>query len=207
LITKLLFVRHGQTAWNATGRWQGHTDIPLDEVGKAQARAVAERLRGSGIRSVYSSDLSRAVQTAAAVGIALGVEPVYDPGWRERDVGQFAGLSSNELEAKFPAEWAAWRNGLLSPPGGESHEQFQKRVLDCFDRLVAAHPGETVLVVSHGGTIGTVVCHVLGINSGAKRRFSLRGNTGLTAVELGEDGAYLTLLNDTSHIRRRGNTF
>ena len=175
--------------------------MPLDSVGLAQARSVAARLQGKTIGALYSSDLRRAAKTAELVAAALGVEPIVHAGWRERDVGQFAGLTSAEAKALYPSEWAVWQTGGgLNPPGGERQVVFQRRVIACFEEIVARHPGETVLVVSHGGAIAAVVSHALGMPPGATRRFSLQGNTGLTIVEVGDQGLFLTLLNDTSHL-------
>lgn len=197
-----MFIRHGRTSWNAEGRWQGHTDVPLDEVGEAQAKSLASRLRGKAIPAIVASDLKRAARTAAIVGAAIGVKPVFDARWRERDVGRFAGLTSDEVRARYSDTWSAWQSGKgLNPPGGEGHAAFYQRVVDCFVQIVAQHHGETVMVVSHGGVISQVVSHVIGVpEEGAGRRFALRGNTGITIVEVGEHGPLLTLLNDTGHL-------
>jgi len=202
--TKLLFVRHGQTAWNAHGRWQGHTDVGLDSVGHSQALALSRRLHGGSYSAIYCSDLLRAAKTAEILAEALGMAPVYDVRWRERDVGLFAGLTGTELRARYPAEWAAMQNGTLNPPGGEPQDVFHSRVISAFEEMISRHAGETVLVVSHGGTIGVIVGHVLGMPPVVRKNFSLRGNTGLTIVEVDERGPVLTLLNDTCHLNHNG---
>ena len=125
----LYFARHGETDWNAAGRWQGQTDIPLNDVGRAQARALAERLRGEGIVAVGSSDLSRARATAEIVAAALGLSVTYvDPALRERAYGVFEGLTLAECEERFPAEWARFADPGGAPAGGETLDALAARM-------------------------------------------------------------------------------
>src|SRR6186997_3178407 len=99
---RILLVRHGQTDWNAAGRWQGHEDIPLNATGLEQARALANHLRARPISAVYSSDLKRAQMTGAAIAEALGLALKTDPRWRELHLGVFQGLTTPEINAKYP---------------------------------------------------------------------------------------------------------
>src|SRR5512139_4231488 len=117
----LLLARHGETDWNAAGRWQGHTDIPLNEIGRAQAAALADRLRSEGIGAVVTSDLSRARHTAEIVAGALGVPvALVDPGLREQRFGSFEGLTPRECEERYPGDWARYvADPRAGPPGGE----------------------------------------------------------------------------------------
>jgi probable phosphoglycerate mutase len=164
--TQLFLVRHGETDWNAEGRWQGQTDVPLNAAGRAQARALAGRLRGHGIATVASSDLLRARETAeiaaAELGLALGV---VDHRLREQSFGDFEGLTAGECEERFPAAWARsladWR---ATPPGGESGGEMLARVVPAL-RAIAA-PGVTALVVMHGRVLRTFVREVLGATAG-----------------------------------------
>jgi glucosyl-3-phosphoglycerate phosphatase len=127
---RLVLLRHGQTAWNATGTAQGHADVPLDETGHAQAAAVAPALARLAPARLWTSDLQRATQTAAYVGTASGLEPVVDPRLREYDVGERTGLTTAEFARKFPVEHAAWRAGEDSPRvrGAESTDEVRARV-------------------------------------------------------------------------------
>lgn len=200
MTTRLMLIRHGQTAWNAEHRWQGHADVPLSDAGLAQAHALAGRLRDSSVDALYSSDLMRAAQTATVLGDVWGVAPRYEPAWRERDVGVFSGLTHREILERYPYAWADMRSGRLNPPDGEEAMAFHHRVTTAYEQLLATHTGETVAIVSHGGTIATLVAHVLGLQPGDKRAFTLRGNTGLTVIEVEQDGPLLTLLNDTCHL-------
>ena len=202
MTTTILLIRHGQTDWNAQGRWQGHNDIPLNETGQAQAQALARRLASWPIQAVYASDLKRAAMTAVSVATALNQQPILDSLWRERDVGDFGGLTSQEVRDRFPDIWATMKNGLLAPPNGEGWQALRARAVAAFKQVAARHEGAMVAVVSHGGTLANVIAHVLQIPVDQYGRFRLSGNTGLSIVEFLEGrGPHLTLLNDTSHLQ------
>src|SRR5512133_2376807 len=126
----VFLARHGQTDWNAAGRWQGHTDVPLNETGRAQARALAERLRGEGIAAIASSDLARARGTAEIVAAVLGLRvDLLDPDLRERRFGIFEGLTLRECEQRHPEDWARYAGDPgLGPPLGESRSALLERL-------------------------------------------------------------------------------
>lgn len=157
-ITRLIAIRHGETAWNALGRLQGHQDIPLNEVGQAQALRVAAALRDEGIDHLYSSDLLRARQTAQAAADVLGLPVHIEPGLRERGFGVFEGLSFADLEREHPEHALRWkrREPDYRPDGGESLLDLQERVLASLTRIAQAHPGQHVAVVAHGGVLDMV---------------------------------------------------
>lgn len=160
-MSRLLLLRHGQSTWNADGRWQGWADPPLSPLGETQARAAAERLVGAGLASVVSSDLQRARRTAVLIAERLGlaVLPV-EPDLRERNIGDWSGLTTAEIEQGWPGWLAAWRAGELErPPNGESREDIAARVLAVLERLAAGDSGG-VLVVTHGGVIHLVQDHL-----------------------------------------------
>jgi broad specificity phosphatase PhoE len=200
MTTTLLLIRHGRTDWNVAGKWQGLSDIPLNETGCHQADALAKRLASWPIAAVISSDLQRCVQTAVALATPHNLQPILDPIWRERDVGDFAGLTTEEARARYPELWANTPRGLVDPPNGETNVALRHRALAAYEKVVAAHQGQMVAVVSHGGTLHTLIAHVIGLHGGEFGRFSLRGNTGLSIVEVTEHGPHLTRLNDTSHL-------
>lgn len=172
--------RHGETDWNRDGRWQGMTDVPLSEVGLAQAAALAERLRGMfdaaareaaalapGVEpvQVHSSDLLRARQTAEVVAATLGVAPPrLHVGLRERGFGCFEGLTRAECELRFPDAWRSYLADRRStPPGAEPHMAVIARVRAVMlDIARATAEGAAALVISHGGTIRTFVQTVTG---------------------------------------------
>lgn len=198
--TTLLLIRHGLTDWNAEHRWQGHQDIPLNDTGIDQARALARRLANWPIRALYSSDLQRAAQTADILAAAVNLQVTRDRAWRERDVGAFQGLTRVEIKNQYPQEFSAMIQGNINPPGGEDNQNLHARAVTAFDTLLARHPGEMVAAVSHGGLLHTVLLHVLGLPIGAYGRLSLRGNTGLNIVEVTDGRPRLSRLNDTAHL-------
>ena len=152
-MTTILFVRHGETNWNAERRVQGHSDTPLNETGRAQARALAEELADEGIDAVYSSDLLRAHETARIVVRGRGLEVTSIRDLRERHFGTWEGLTDDEIFARFPEA----RNGSWGD--GESREEMAGRVLQALQRIAETHEGDRVLVVSHGGPLRAVLAH------------------------------------------------
>jgi broad specificity phosphatase PhoE len=200
MTTTILLIRHGETDWNRDGRWQGHNDIPLNQAGIEQAQALARRLAGWPITHIYSSDLQRAAQTAGILSQTLGVEPMLDEIWRERDVGLFGGLTSSEVAKTYPDIWANRLNGILDPPEGEPYEAVHRRAGQALDRLLSHHNGDMVAIVSHGGLLHAIAAHVLGTEARAYGRVSFRGNTGLSIIEANDGYTTLVRLNDTSHL-------
>jgi broad specificity phosphatase PhoE len=164
-VTIILLARHGQSDWNATRRWQGHADRPLTEKGRAQARALAERLAHIELDAVYSSDLRRAAETARVVADAQGLELVQLPELREVDVGSWSGLTTAEVEKRFPDgfnHWAETRAGGWTD--GETYEELGARVVRDLRALAERHPNETVLAVTHGGPIRSVLAAAAGLS-------------------------------------------
>jgi 2,3-bisphosphoglycerate-dependent phosphoglycerate mutase len=169
--TTILLVRHGQTDWNRDRRVQGHSDIPLNETGRAQAAALADELADETIDAVYASDLTRARDTAAAVAATLGLEVQLCPDLREKHFGSWEGLRDDEIRRRFPdARSGHWGDG-------ETREQMTARVLHALRSIAARHAQGTALVVTHGGPLravqrelgqpdgGPIVnCHVLRVS-------------------------------------------
>jgi broad specificity phosphatase PhoE len=147
-VTTLLIARHGETEWNREERYQGHADPPLNETGRAQAEALAEKLADERVEAVYSSDLRRAAETAEIVGARLGLPVEHEPGLREIDVGSWQGLTKAQIDGR--------------PWDGETYEQHADRVTRALQAIAARHPDGQVLVVSHGGTLRRVQQAVLG---------------------------------------------
>jgi broad specificity phosphatase PhoE len=200
--TTIILIRHGLTDWNEEGRWQGHKDIPLNATGIAQAKALGRRLASWPIAALYSSDLLRAAQTAAILGQAVELEPIHDRCWRERDVGAFQGLTWEEIAVAYPNEYQEMRAGIIDPPRGEDSHALHQRAVDAFSGVARRHPQQMVAVVSHGGFLHTTLLHVLGLPIGEYGRLSLRGNTGISIVEINNGHSRLSLLNDTAHLER-----
>lgn len=164
-MARLLLLRHGQSTWNAEGRWQGWADAPLSPAGQVQSQAMATLLAGTGVAfaDAVSSDLARSAETAAIVADLLGLgEVVVEPGLRERDVGDWSGRTTEEIELIWPGAIDAWRAGRLDrPPGGEHEPSFRARVVDAAERL-ARRPGGPRLVITHGGVIRALERHLGG---------------------------------------------
>ena len=148
-MTTLLLVRHGETDWNADGRLQGHTDRPLSEYGRRQARRLAEELVDEPLDAIYASDLARARETAEIVGERLTLPVMLDRDLREKDWGTWEGLTPAERD----------RVELV----GESTEAHQERILRALARIAQRHPGARVLVVTHGGSMRRVQTAALGM--------------------------------------------
>lgn len=146
--TDLLVVRHGQSEWNAIGRWQGHADPALSELGRRQAAVAAGSI--GAIDGIISSDLLRAAETAAIIAQQLGVGPVMiDERLRERDVGEWTGLTRTEIDKR----WPGWIDDLRRPNGFEDADSVLSRVLEALVTMREASPGGSLLVVTHGGVI------------------------------------------------------
>ena len=167
LITRVVLLRHGRTAWNAERRMQGRLDPPLDEAGQAQAAEVAPAVAAFDPVVLVTSDLTRALQTALAVGEAAGLEPRKEPRLRETDVGQWQGLVDSEVEAGWPGGLDRWRaEATFAPPGGESRVDAAERALPVLHEVAGAPEpgavGDTAVLVAHGGTIMALTCGFLG---------------------------------------------
>ena len=161
--TTLFLVRHGETDWNAAGRWQGQTDVPLNPRGREQAREVAGRLRVAGLAAIASSDLLRARATAEIIADHLGLVVNHlDAALRERRFGCFEGLTREEVEARFPEAWARYlADPGPAPPGGESREELLGRLLPAVASAAARLPGP-LLVVMHGGAMRALLAGHVG---------------------------------------------
>lgn len=200
--TTLILLRHGETEWNLTGRWQGQAvDTPLTELGREQARIVARRLTAYPIQAIYSSDLVRAFETAQIVGQVLGLAPIAEPGLRESDIGTWTGLTWDEITARFPDEVTAMFAGEdVRRGGGESYSEMQARLAATFDRIIAAHPGQTVLLVGHGAALRSLIAYVLSADLAQMHRIVIGGNTALSVVQAQRGGLRLVSYNDTAHL-------
>lgn len=157
--TKIYLVRHGETEWNAAGRWQGWKDSNLTELGRQQAAQAGEALRGCGAVAMFTSDAGRAVETARIIGEAIGLQARPDAMLRERFYGEYEGMSSDEIDEKYPNtryEVGRDRRDTWRPIGGESLVEVTARVMQ-FIRLVAQQfPGQTVVLVTHAGVLRVI---------------------------------------------------
>jgi broad specificity phosphatase PhoE len=187
-MTTILLVRHGETDWNQERRWQGHADRPLNDVGRAQAEELADELASREIAAVYSSDLARARQTAELVAGRHGLDVTLDHALREVDVGEWSGLSLEEAESRYPEGFRRWQDGHSGWTEGETYEAMGERVVAAVLRIAARHPGETVLVVTHGGSIRACRAAAAGLDYATSRQTDVRSTGNCDLVELTVSG-------------------
>lgn len=177
--TDILLIRHGETAWNAERRLQGHIDIPLNAHGLAQARALRRALRATPLDAVFASDLQRAWQTAAAIADGRDLAVNQDARLRERCYGRFEGLLYADIEAAYPGEFAAWQArdiDAMMPPGervAESFRQFYTRSVNAIVDTAARWPGATIAIVAHGGVLECAYRAALGLALDTPRDFPI----------------------------------
>lgn len=200
-ITRLCLVRHGETEWNAARRIQGQIDIGLNETGLRQAAGAGRWLSRAGIVALYSSDLKRAWTTALVIGDALGLVPVSVPEMRERRYGVFEGLTYDEAKAKHPDGYAAFegRNADYNFENGESLSEMFARVTGKLKEIAAAHVGQNVVVVLHGGVLDIINRFVRGNSLETPRDF-LIPNAGLNWIATVDDRWRIETWGETAHL-------
>ena len=200
-MTRLLLARHGETEWNLTYRFQGGSDIPLNETGLVQAAALAQRLSTEKIDAIYSSDLQRAQQTAAAIQAYHSVPVQTDSRLREAYFGDWEGLTWEQIRQQSPDLMQAWLADQVNvaPPNGESLATVMARVAACVEELRPKQPEGTVLLVAHGGTFQVLMCHLLGLVTIARWQFRFY-NASFSELQLFPEGAVLIRHNDTCHL-------
>ncbi|MEA2447654.1 MAG: hypothetical protein QOK47_1291 [Actinomycetota bacterium] len=180
-MTQVLLVRHGATDWNINKRAQGQADIALTEKGKLQALDTAEQLKNFDVDAVYSSDLSRARDTAKAIADVQGLEVIEDPRFREIDQGEWTGLPVDEIKQRWPDLWGPARH-YSTRPGGESPQQVRERALEALKEAVAQNEEGTIVVVSHGGTIRWLCAESLDYDDKRSARLRGVGNGGVVCM-------------------------
>jgi probable phosphoglycerate mutase len=200
-ITRVLAIRHGETAWNVDTRIQGQLDIPLNETGRWQAQRLSVALAEETIDAVYSSDLLRALQTAQAVAAGNGRGLATDTGLRERGFGEFEGMTFKEIEQRWPEQSERWRkrDPAFGPAGGETLLDFYTRSVATVTRLASAHPGQTIAVVAHGGVMDCLYRAATRLDLQAPRSWQL-GNASINRLLYTPQGFTLVGWSDTYHL-------
>jgi probable phosphoglycerate mutase len=200
-MTELILLRHGETDWNRELRFQGHVDVALNAIGLAQAERLAQRLARETAHGLYASDLLRARQTAGPVARQLGLGSVTDAALREQSFGCVDGMRVADIKAQHPLAWEGWLrfHEDYCMPEGETTHQFHARVMDAVRRVVAAHPGETVVIVTHGGVLDMIyrTARSLGLNG---PRQSEIPNAGLNRVRVHGGGIDILAWADVGHL-------
>ncbi len=200
--TRILAIRHGETTWNVAARIQGHLDIPLNDIGHWQGRRLGAALALEPVAAVYSSDLSRAWETARYVAQATGAPLAPEPALRERGFGSFEGRTFAEVEAEAPEHARRWRqrDPQFAPPGGgESLDQLYARVVSAAERLAASHPGELIALVGHGGVMDALYRAATRLELQAPRTWHL-GNAAINRLLWTEQGFTLVGWGDVAHL-------
>lgn len=205
-MTKILLIRHGETAWNAVRRLQGHTDIPLSATGERQAEALAQALAAEPLDAIISSDLGRALQTAKAVAAQHPHLPLHvDAGLRERGYGAFEGLLYTEIAERYPVEFAEWQArdvDAVMPAGGraaESFRQFYQRCQDGIARWAERYPRQSILVVAHGGVLECAYRAARGLSIDGPRDFQVK-NASINRFTFGNGVLSLDQWGEASHL-------
>jgi probable phosphoglycerate mutase len=200
-VTRVLAIRHGETAWNVDTRIQGQLDIPLNDTGRWQAHRLALAVADEGLAAVYSSDLLRAYETAQSVARSSGQPVSTDTGLRERGFGVFEGLTFREIEARWPEQSERWRkrDPEFGPEGGEMLRDFYARCVATASRLAAAHPGEMIALVAHGGVMDSLYRAASRVALDAPRSW-LVGNASINRLLYTPQGFTLVGWSDTHHL-------
>ena len=199
--TRVIAIRHGETAWNAQLRLQGQIDMELNDTGRRQALRLAHALADTGIAALYASDLLRATQTAQPIAARCGVALDTDAGLRERNFGIFEGQRWVDLEGRWPEQARRWRerNGEFAPDGGEALTDFYARCVDSATRLAARHPGQTIALVAHGGVLDCLYRAAARIPLQAQRTWQL-GNASINRLLFNGETFTLVGWGDTRHL-------
>ena len=199
--TRLVVIRHGETAWNAEQRLQGQHDIPLNALGQRQAATLGPALADEGLVAVVSSDLLRAWQTGTALAGALGLPLLAEPGLRERGFGMLEGLTYAQIEALWPEQARRWRTREpeFAPAGGESLIDFQARCLTTVDRLATAFAGQALALVCHGGVLDGLYRAATHVALDRPRSWAL-GNASINRLLHTPQGLALVGWDDQAHL-------
>ncbi len=199
---RLIIVRHGETFYNAQGRLTGQSDVPLNSLGERQALALRDCLATERLDVIVTSDLERTRLTAKAIAQNHDLHVQEDSDLRELAFGEWEGCTFDEVQANNTELASHWRTDPIeyAPPGGETVAQLRDRCARAIHRWQALYPEASVVWVTHGGLIGVLLCHVLGID--LKRRWQFRhDNASISELRLRNDRVIIARLNETAHIR------
>lgn len=188
-MTELVLIRHGETDMNRELRFQGHVNVGLNATGLEQARRLAARLAGEAADAVYASDLLRAQQTAHPIATQLALQPLPEAGLREQSFGRVDGMRVDDIKEQHPEAWEGWLRFEedYAMPEGESTRQFHARVMQAVQRLVAAHGGQKLVVVTHGGVLDMIYRTAMSLGLNGPRQSDIP-NAGVNRIRV-RDGA------------------
>ena len=204
-MTKVILVRHGQTLWNLEMKYQGHCDVALTDKGIHQAELAAIRLAKEDISAVYASDLNRAFKTAECIAEKHNLSVTAIPELREINFGDWEGMTFEGISDPANSHWSEEMTKVFSHPGeakipgGETFHEVKARAMTALNQLVVKHPNQTIVVVSHGGTIRTILCAILDINLNNVWKIK-QDNTAINMLEYCDDEVFVSLVNDVHHL-------
>ena len=200
-MTELLFIRHGETDWNVQQRFQGQIDVPLNAMGRAQAARLGQRLAPEMHDALFSSDLTRAQETAAPLAAAWGRQPTLVPGLREQSFGVLEGLDVPTIKERHQDLWQEWlqHRGDFALPGGESLRQFHARVMDAVRTLATTAAGQRLVVVTHGGVLDMLWRTARGEPLDGLRQCEIP-NTGINRLRWENDSLHIDRWADDAHL-------
>ena len=201
-MTELVLIRHGETDMNRELRFQGHVNVGLNAIGHEQARRLAARMAGEKAHAVYASDLLRAQETVKPIAGELALPPVAEKGLREQHFGRVDGMRVEDIQREHPEAWAGWLrfDENFAMPEGESTRVFHARVLDAVQRLVAAHPNQTVVVVTHGGVLDMIWRTARSQGLSGPRQSDIP-NAGLNRIRVADGTFDIVTWADTQHLQ------
>lgn len=206
-LARFFLVRHGETMWNRQLKYQGQSDIPLTDEGRAQARILSERLKDERIDAIYASDLERTVETAEIIAEPHGLKVLRAPLMRELNFGLWEGMTYDEIMQKWAQEYRDWQADPYNktPPEGESLSDLCERVSEFLKEAANKHPDGRILVVSHAGPIRAILSVLLNLRQDFFWKFKI-SNTSVTIIEydgqkeLPESDAFIVTVNNTYHL-------
>ena len=202
MTTRFILIRHGQTEWNrGAERFRGRVDVPLNDLGRAQAQKIAARLANEEIAAIYASPMQRTLHTAQPRADARQLPVQPHPGLLDIDVGAVEGMTIEEARQAFPEVMMQWLNrpGVAKFPKGESFKKMRARIVALLDELAPKHNGETIALVTHRVVCSAMLCVVLGLEPNALWRIQ-QDNACVNFFEKREQGFVVTLMNDTHHL-------
>jgi probable phosphoglycerate mutase len=197
---RVFVARHGETEWNREGRWQGQGGPGLNRTGREQAGALATRLAALKLDALYTSDLARATETAEIVAAATGLTAIADAGLREVDVGDWRGLTREQVRQSHPDGYRRWLKGDAGWDGGETYDEMHARTVAAVAAIVAGANGTRIAVISHGGAVRALAAHAVGLPRHERLRIDGARNCSLTTLVYGPDGTRLVGYNDDGHL-------
>lgn len=201
-MTKIYLIRHGQSQWNILSKVQGQKDASLTDLGKEQARKLGKRLIDENIDIIYSSDLSRALETAKIISSIIDKPIIESKEIREINFGLWEGLTMEEIQNKYKEEYLTW---MKEPEkfileGAETLEALKNRVMKFVEKIIIENKDKNIALVSHSASLKVIILNLLGIGNAFYKNISLK-NVSLSIIECRKYNNVLTLLNDTSHLK------